>query len=483
MIKKQLSIFNTLSGKKEKFKPLKGKTVKMYACGPTVYWYAHLGNFRTYILSDILRRVLKYNGYKIKQVMNITDVEDKIIKKAKEEKKDIFKITEPYTKFFFEDLKKLNIEKSEFYPRATDYIKEMTDLIEKLMTKGFAYKGNDCSIYFKISKFKKYGELSRLQKRTIKIGARISADTYTKEEAQDFVLWKTAKTQPKKETSRSLTLKTRKKYILINGEPAWPSAWGWGRPGWHIECSAMSMKCLGSTLDIHSGGIDLIFPHHENEIAQSEAATGKKFVNYLIHGGHLLVNNESMSKSLKNIYTVKDLQEKKINPLAFRYLILTSHYRSKLNFTWESVQANQNALNSLYSVFQSTYLFQNSTRKNTNNKKNKEKTETYKKEFLKAINDDLNLPKALSIAWQIIKDDNLSTKSKKEILIDFDKVFGLGFNKIKPLKIPQEIKRLLKEREELRSNQQFIQADHLRKKIEGLGYKIEDLKKGIKIFK
>ncbi len=292
--------------------------------------------------------------------------------------------------------------------------------------------------------------------------------------------------------------KTRKKYILINGEPAWPSPWGWGRPGWHIECSAMSMKRLGPTLDIHSGGIDLVFPHHENEIAQSEAATGKKFVNYWVHGGHLLVDNESMSKSLKNIYTVKDLEKKKINPLAFRYLVLTSHYRSKLNFTWKSVQASQNALNNLYSVFQSIYLFQNSTKKNTNNKKDKERAETYseqnaqyierrtaryKKDFLGAINDDLNLPKALSIAWQAIKDDNLSIKSKKEILIGFDKIFGLEFNKIKPLKIPQEIRRLLKEREQLRSNQQFIQADHLRKKAEGLGYKIEDLKKGIKIFK
>ena len=324
-----LKLYNTLVGKKQAFNPIKNRLVKIYTCGPTVYWYAHLGNLRTYIFEDILRRALKYNGYKIKQVMNITDVEDKIIKKAVSEKKNIFEITKPYTKIFFEDLKKLNIEKPEILPKATAHIKEMISMIEKLLEKGFAYKGEDGSIYFNVSQFKKYGRLSGLKKKELKIGARIASDEYKKEEAQDFVLWKSKK----------------------QNEPFWPSPFGKGRPGWHIECSAMSIKYLGENFDIHAGGVDLIFPHHENEIAQSEASTGKKFANFWLHGEHLLVNNQKMSKSLNNIYTLREIEQNKINPLAFRYLTLTSHYRSKLNFTLESLNASQNALNNLYDFF------------------------------------------------------------------------------------------------------------------------------------
>ncbi len=378
--------------------------------------------------------------------MNITDVEDKIIKKAKAEKKDIFEITKPYAKIFFNDLKKLNIEKVEFYPKATKHITEMIGLIKKLIAKDFAYQGKDGSVYFNISKFKNYGELSQLKKREIKIGARISADEYKKEEARDFVLWKAVKI----------------------GEPSWPSPWGNGRPGWHIECSAMSMKYLGKTLDIHTGAVDLIFPHHENEIAQSEAATGKKFVRYWLHSEHLLINNQKMSKSLGNIFTLHDIERKKINPLAFRYLILTTRYRSKLNFTWESLGAAQNAMDRL-----TTY----DLRLTTDDKKlttDDKKIKIYEKKFLSAINDDLNTPKALSVVWQIIKDKNLASSAKKRLLLKFDKVLGLGLNKIKPEKIPQKIKRLADKREKLRINKQFIQADALRKQIEELGYKIED---------
>ena len=442
-----IKLYNTLSRKKQAFKPLNNKPVKIYACGPTVYDFAHIGNLRTYIFEDILRRTLEYNGYKIKQVMNITDVEDKIIKKAKAEKKDIFEITKPYTKIFFNDLKKLNIEKAEKYPKATEHIKEMVGLIKKLIAKNFAYQGKDGSVYFNISKFKNYGELSQLEKRKIKIGTRIAADEYNKEEAQDFVLWKTAKA----------------------GEPSWPSPWGNGRPGWHIECSAMSMKYLGETLDIHAGAVDLIFPHHENEIAQSEAATGKKFVRYWLHSEHLSVDNQKMSKSLSNIFTLHDIERKKINPLAFRYLILTTHYRSKLNFTWESLGAAQNAMGRL-----TTYdLRQTTNDERTTNDDNK-KIKIYIKKFLSAINDDLNTPKALSIIWQIIKDENFSSNAKKCLLLEFDKVLGLGLGKIKPLKIPQKIKQLAAQREKLRTNKQFIQADALRKQIEELGYIIED---------
>ena len=459
-----IKFYNTLGRKKETFKPLKKKTISLYACGPTVYWYAHLGNLRTYIFEDILRRVLKYNGYKIKQAMNITNVEDKIIKKAIQENKNIFAITKHYTKIFFEDLKKLNIEKVEFYPKATDHIKEMIGLIKKLMAKKIAYRGEDGSIYFNISKFKNYGKLSQLNKREIKIGSRVIADEYNKEQAQDFVLWKTTR--------------NNENFSKIKAE--WPSPWGNGRPGWHIECSAMSMKYLGQTIDIHAGGVDLIFPHHENAIAQSEAASGKKFVRFWIHGEHLLVDNQKMSKSLGNIYTLKDFEMKKFNPLALRYLILTSHYRSKLNFTWKSLGASQNAINNLTDDIR---LAINDKKRTTNNDR---KIKNYKKRFLAAVNDDLNTPKAIALVWQTIKDNGLSNSAKIQLILDFDKVLGFGLNKIKPVKIkkiPLKIIDLTNKREELRRNKQFIQADALRKKIEALGYIIEDTSSKPKIIK
>ena len=453
-----LKLFNTLARKKQNFKPFSDK-IRIYTCGPTVYDYAHIGNLRTYIFEDILRRTLKRNGYKIKQVMNITDIEDKIIKKMRQENKSLLEITKPYIKFFFEDLKKLNIEKAEFYPKATKHIKEMIALIKKMMAKKIAYQGDDGSIYFNISKFKNYGKLSQLKKRKIKIGARVTADEYNKEEAQDFALWKAKKV----------------------GEPFWPSPFGNGRPGWHIECSAMSMKYLGETLDIHAGAVDLIFPHHENEIAQSEATTGKKFAKYWLHGEHLLVNNQKMSKSLNNFYTLRDL-ENKFNPLAFRYLILTAHYRSKLNFTWKSLEAAANALNNLIDNLRQ---ITDNQRPTTHDKK---QIKIYEQKFLTAINDDLNTPKAIAIVWQVIKDNRLSNSAKKNLILSFDKVFGLELDlptgrqgKIKPIKIPQNIKDLVSKREKSRANKQFIQADGLRKKIEELGYKIEDTNYGPKI--
>ncbi len=450
-----LKLFNTLSRKKQVFKPLRDKKVNLYTCGPTVYDFAHIGNLRTYIFEDILRRALKCNGYKVRQVMNITDVEDKIIKKARAEKKNIFAITKPYAKIFFDDLKKLNVEKVEFYPKATATIKEMTDLIAKLIKRKFAYQGQDGSIYFDIAKFKNYGKLSRLKKREIKIGARIAADEYNKKEARDFVLWKSCGTDAEENAE------------LRRIKATWNSPFGVGRPGWHIECSAMSMKYLGTTLDIHAGGVDLIFPHHENEIAQSEAATGKKFSRFWIHGEHLLVDGQKMSKSLGNIFTLRDLEKRNFNPLAFRYLILTSHYRSKLNFTWKSLEAAQNALNNLTDNLQPiTY----NKRQTTDDRK----FATYDKKFLTAINDDLNTPKAMAIVWQVVKNVHISSKTKKRFLIKVDKILGLGLNKIKPLEIPPKIAQLTAQREELRRNKQFMQSDALRKKIESLGYIIED---------
>jgi cysteinyl-tRNA synthetase len=458
-----LTLYNTISRKKEKFKPIKGKTVRMYTCGPTVYDYAHIGNLRTYIFEDVLRRTLEANGYKVKQVMNITDVDDKIIKKAISRRKPTADITKPYTKLFFEDLKKLNIEQAEYYPPATAHIKDMINLIKKLVARGFAYQGDDKSIYFNISKFKNYGKLSGLNSRQLKPGIRVSTDEYTKDNAQDFVLWKARKV----------------------GEPFWESPWGPGRPGWHIECSAMAMKYLGETIDIHAGAVDLIFPHHENEIAQSEAATGKKFSRYWVHGEHLLVGGEKMSKSLHNIYTLRDLDDKGIEPLAFRYLVLTSHYRSKLNFTWQSVAASQNALNNLYneiarlnadkkSMLSSQNLEANASRRYVAD----QYESVYKKNFLEVVNNDLDTPKALAIVWRVIQDDKLSSTTKKQLLFEFDKVLGLGLDKIKTVKIPPKIKKLVAQREKLRINKQFIKADRLRRQIELLGYKLEDTANG-----
>ncbi|MEK7568470.1 MAG: class I tRNA ligase family protein, partial [Patescibacteria group bacterium] len=308
------------------------------------------------------------------------------------------------------------------------------------------------SIYFNISKFKNYGKLSRLKKRKIKIGARIAADEYNKEEARDFVLWKAKK----------------------NGEPSWPSPWGDGRPGWHIECSAMSMKYLGQSFDIHAGGVDLQFPHHENEIAQSEAATGKKFANYWIHGEHLLVNRQKMSKSLGNFFTLNDLESKGFDPMAFRYLILTSHYRSKLNFTWKSLEAAQNALRNLTDNLRQTTDGQQPAATG-------KKTENYEKQFLAGVNDDLNTPKAMAVLWKAIKDKKLPAESKKRLVMKFNKVLGLKLSGPKPAKIPENIRQMADEREKMRINKQFIQADALRKKIESLGYKIEDTNYGPKI--
>lgn len=444
-----LKIYNSLTAKKEVFKPLGRKEAKIYTCGPTVYDFAHIGNLRTYIFEDILRRTLEYNGYKIKQAMNVTDIDDKIIKKALKENKSIKEITEPFAKAFFEDLKKLNVKKTEYYPKATGHIKEIINLIQALVKKGFAYRGADGSIYFSISKFKNYGKLSRLKKRKIKIGARIAADEYNKDEARDFVLWKAKKA----------------------GEPFWPSPFGDGRPGWHIECSAMGMKYLGPSLDIHAGGVDLQFPHHENEIAQSEAATGKKFARYWIHGEHLLVDGQKMSKSLGNFYTLKDLESEGFNPMAFRYLILTAHYRSKLNFTRQSLKAAQNALDNLTDSLRQTASGKQQAA-------NDKKIKNYEKQFLAAVNDDLNTPKAMAIVWQAIKDDNLKNIAKKRLIAKFNAVLGLKLTGAKPTEIPQNIKQMTDEREKLRVNKQFIQADALRKKIESLGYKIEDTDAG-----
>jgi len=447
-----LKLYNTLTRKKEIFKPIKDKLVGLYTCGPTVYDYAHIGNLRTYIFEDILQKTLEYNGYKVKHVMNITDVEDKIIRDSKKAKKSIFDFVKPYEKAFFEDLKKLNIKKAHKYPKATQHIKEMIKIIAALLKKGLAYKA-DGSIYFDVSKFKKYGRLSGLKSSELKVGVRVDADEYTKDSAEDFVLWKTAKA----------------------GEPSWNVPFGKGRPGWHIECSAMSMKYLGETFDIHAGAVDLIFPHHENEIAQSEGATGKPFVKYFIEGEHLLVNGEKMAKSLGNIYAIKDIEAKGFDPLAFRYLVLTAHYRSKLNFTWESLQAAQNALENLKTAVAAV---KDDAKKSALSKSDFKK---YHEKFLSSINNDLEMPAALALLWEVIKSEKLNPKTKYTLITDFDKVLGLNLGKIKIEKIPAPVLKLVKNREKYRKKKNFAKSDELRKKIESLGWLVEDTITGPKL--
>jgi len=450
-----LKIYNTLINKKEIFKPIRNKEVELYTCGPTVYDYDHLGHAWNYTQADVLRRVLEYNGYKVKQVMNITDVghltsdadtgEDKMEKSAREKKKTVWEIAEFFTKIFFENRKKLNLLSPHIICKATDHIKEMQALIKKLIEKGYGYKIDD-GIYFDVQKFPKYGKLSGNTLEKLKAGARIEVNPQKRHPA-DFALWKI--------TSKG-----------VKRQMEWDSPWGKGFPGWHIECSAMSMKYLGPTFDIHTGGEDNIFPHHESEIAQSEAATGKKFVNSWFHPRFLKIEGEKMAKSLKNFFTLADIGKKGFKPLALRYLFLTGHYRSPFNFTWKGLKASQTALNKLYEAVSSLKSGIGKVDKN------------YKNKFLAAINDDLNMPEAISIVWQLVKDRKIKDADKKKTLIDFDKVLGLDLAKIKKLTIPSSIKKLVAKREKLRQQKKWQEADEIRKEIEKQGFKIEDTPRG-----
>jgi cysteinyl-tRNA synthetase len=436
-----IRLHNTLSRETEDFVPQDDAKVTLYTCGPTVYNHMHIGNLRTFVFSDILYRALKENGYNVEAVENITDVDDKIIKKAKDENKTISDITDEYTNYFLRDIKELNIDSKDLkaQPKATEYIDKMIDYIQVLIDKGFAYKESDNSIYFDISKVEDYGKLSGLEKRELKTGTRILSDEYTKDDVQDFALWKSAK----------------------EGELGFDSPWGKGRPGWHIECSVMSQTILGDTIDIHTGGIDLIFPHHENEIAQSEAKTGKKpFVRYWVHGAHMLVDGKKMSKSLNNFYTLSDIKEKGIEPLALRYLYLQTHYRQEMNFTWEALEGAQSALNRLRREL-STY------------EKPSDQIDLYKEKFLGVINDDLNMPEALSIVFEVVKSDNKSSE-KAATILGFDKVLGLSLFDFKEKEIPQDIKDMLSKREKLRREKKYEEADRIREKIIEMGYRVED---------
>jgi len=460
-----LKIYNFISKKIEEFKP-NSQTVGLYTCGPTVYDYVHIGNWRTFIFEDILKRVLEFNGYKVKHVMNITDIDDKIIIASREQGIGIRELAQKYEKVFFEDLDKLNILKADIYPRATDHISSIVQTIELLVDKGFAYKSDD-GVYFAIDKFKNYGKLSNLSTRKIKVGARVAQDQYDKDQPADFALWKFTKGE----------------------EPSWDAPFGKGRPGWHIECSAMAQEYLGDpsadstsslqassgrnlerfrTIDIHTGGVDLLFPHHENEIAQSEAATGKKFVNFWLEGEHLLVERKKMAKSLGNIFTLSDVIKKGIDPLALRYLFLTAHYRSKLNFTWKSLESAQNALENF--KFQISN-FKLSTKMSP--------SVDFLNKFRSAINNDLNMPVALGLVWYLLR-SGMKDDVKLSTLLEVDKVLGLGLDKIEGAKLPKGAQELIDEREKLRAEGEFEESDKLRKDLQKMGVYVEDTPDGPK---
>jgi len=441
-----LKLYNYLSRKTEDFKSI-GDVVGLYTCGPTVYDYVHIGNWRTFVFEDVLKRVLVFGGYKVKHVMNLTDIDDKIIKKVEEQKTDITSLTNKYAEAFMADLTKLNIIPADVYPRARDpkYIGAMINLIEKIIERRAGYV-SDGSVYFSIAKFKSYGKLSGTNIKGVKAGARVDVDEYDKENPQDFVLWK-------------------KSNVAARGRgEAFDSPWGVGRPGWHIECSAMSMLDLGSTIDIHTGGVDLLFPHHENEIAQSEAATGNKFVNVWMEGEHLLVDGEKMAKRDKNIFTLKDLIERGFEPLALRYLFLTAHYRSKLNFTWGSLQSAQNALDNIRQEISSW-------------DKPAIGCAGYEGDFEKAVFDDLDMPKAISILWELVKSDYPSS-AKHQSVLKLDEVLGLGFNQVKKAVLPKGAKELIDKREKLRNEGNYAESDKIRGRLFELGVEIEDSSKG-----
>ena len=455
--------YNTLARKKELFKPIDEKEVRIYSCGPTVYKDATIGNMRTSIFQDVLRRVLRYNGYKIKHVMNITDVghlvsdgdegEDKMIKSAREEHKTPEEIANYYTKLFFEDLKALNIETPEIVCKATEHIKEMLEYVKILMEKGYAYE-TSTAIYFDVSKLDEYPVLSNLNVEKQKAGARVEVDP-EKKNHYDFALW----------------IKAPANHLM-----KWDSPWGPSYPGWHIECSAMGQKYLGEQFDIHTGGIDLIPTHHENEIAQSRGYCGKIPAKYWLHGEYLLINGGKKSKSLGNVYLLKDIINKGFNPLSYRLFTYSSHYRNKLNFTWEAMEAAEKSLERLKKGYKAHLEGKDDVDENIVNE--------YEEKFHKAINDDLNMPLAMGVVWEVVRSDKKSPKLAK-LLLKFDSVMGLKIDeedkKEVNVEIPEEILKLIKERKKARENKNWEESDRLRDIIKEKGYNVKDTKEGMEI--
>ena len=445
-----MNVFNSLTRRNEELKPIEGNTIRLYTCGPTVYNFAHIGNFRAYTFEDILRRVIQFNGMKVKQVMNLTDVDDKTIKGANAAGVKLTDYTKTYKDAFFADLKKLNIQPAEVYPAATDHIPEMIALVSKLMEKGVAYQSEDKSVYFKVREFPGYGKLAHIDFDNQRTGLRCAADEYDKENVGDFALWKA--------------------WEESDGPVAWDSPWGKGRPGWHIECSAMSMKYLGETFDLHTGGIDNLFPHHENEIAQAEAATGKEFVKTWMHCAHLRVNGEKMSKSLGNFFTLRDLLEKGYTGREIRYVLINAHYRSGLNFAFSALEDARKALEKIARCVEKA-----------TDGETPDWAKKHLDDFAAAVNDDLNIPKAFAALFELVRDAN--GKGGAGVLPVFkrmDEVLGVIFfeNEKKQIEIPADVQALLDQRAEARKAKNWAESDRIRDELAAQGWLVKDSKDG-----
>jgi len=463
----EFRLYNTMTRTIEPFAPADGDTVRIYSCGPTVYNPAHLGNFRTFLFVDLLQHTLRLRGWKVQQVMNLTDVDDKIIRRAHEQGKTIREITEPVAAIFHADREYLRIERAEAYPKATDYIPQMVALVKTLMERGVAYQANDKSIYFAIQKFPGYGRLSRLDTREVKVGARVAQDDYSKENAQDFALWKAA--TPNDEASGA----------------AWDSPWGRGRPGWHLECSAMAIDLLGSTLDIHCGGVDLIFPHHEDEIAQSEAATGETFSRFWCHGAFLLIEGTKMAKRLGNVTTVQGMRDAEISPAAVRHFVFNTHYRKELNLSEEALEASINAVRRVGDFAERLAAASGGT---------PELAEVATQAIAHAeasLFDDLNAPNALASLFTFITRANaeLDRKGSDVAALEsaraaFARINGVldivPDRRVDDPKLVAWVEERIQARRQARERRDFAEADRIRSELTGRGIAIEDSAGGTK---
>ena len=460
-----LRFYNTMTRNKEEFRPIDEGKVRLYTCGPTVYDFAHIGNFRAYVFEDLLKRYLLYKDYDVTHVMNLTDVDDKTIKNSIKEGVALDKYTERYKEAFFEDIETLKLHKADHYPSATETIDEMVAIIKKLLEKDIAYRA-DNSIYFRISKFPEYGRLSHMDMSQLKAGARVTSDEYEKETVSDFALWKG--------------------WDEDDGDVYWETELGQGRPGWHIECSAMSSKYLGNHFDIHCGGVDNIFPHHENEIAQSEAANDQKFVNYWMHNEHLIVEGRKMSKSLGNFFTLRDLLEKGYPGVVVRYLLISTHYRQQLNFTFDGLEAAKKSLERLWDFHDSV----EAVKGGTDNPQVEELVSAVKRKFVEALDDDLNVSPALAAIFDFVRDvnrliseGNLSENDAGKVLDavnGFDNVLAFLKREKSDASLEDEVEQLIQQRIDARKNKDFATADKIRDDLLERGIILEDTPQGTK---